>query len=92
MRKIDRGYTDIVSDLTALKNGNHIHDTMIEALVYGYTSARTNQAVEAHLYRDDDLAPFVADCVICWNGQDYLSGALYAAQTLRPQIVGTMMH
>ena len=78
-----RGFSAVCALLESLKTGEHKHDAVIDALVWGYQTARTCFALERHLYdlSSADLAEKINAWTISWDGQDWLSGALRYCQT-----------
>ncbi len=68
-------YLDLIQHTTT----NSKIQVVCEALCYGFRTARTNYKLESRLYRLPCLDKLVEDIANNWDGQDYISGALYVA-------------
>lgn len=81
--KVLRGFSEVLALLDSLHTGEHKHDAVIDALIWGYSSARTSERLERHLYdlSSVDLAEKINAWTASWDGQDWLSGALRHCQT-----------
>lgn len=79
-----RNYDAIVCELKELQSAYtpfcHEH-TVISALVWGYSTARTIHPLELVL-ASGSLPALVDEVSQAWGGQDYVAGALRAAQDL----------
>lgn len=78
--QINRSYSQVMSLLNYTCD-DHKHEVVVEALKWGYSSARTTFALEAWLYHapESEVERMIDEIIEQWDGASYLSGALRAA-------------
>ena len=78
---MEKNMSTILEELNTIKDTAEDRNVsvMADAVRWGYGSLRTNQCLESYLRHSDNLPALIAKITTSWDGNDYLSGALWTA-------------